>query len=255
MKNILNKIEIKSITYYFLILCFLCGMIKNVLILFLIVIIHELGHIIVIKILKYKIENITIYPFGGITNINKLINSSITKDLFIAVSGVIFQYILIKILITIIPFSYHTLNLINTYNKTIIIFNLLPIVPLDGSKIVFDILSYFFSYKKSYFFTLIVSIIFLIIFMNYNVIYSLNNYLIISVLVYYIIKYYKDFKYIFNKFLLERIIYKLKYNGIINNTKKITDLKKEKLHYFKEKNIYINERKKISKRFDKDSYF
>ena len=249
MKNTL--IKIKPATYYFLLLCFLCGIIKNVLVLFMIVIIHEIGHILVIKFFRYEIENITIYPFGGVTIINKLINSSITKDLIVAVSGVIFQYIVIILIIKYIPFKYNTLNMINNYNKVIIIFNLLPIIPLDGSKIVFDLFSYKFSYKLSYLLTFILSIISIILFINYNIVYSINNYLIISILIYYTFKYYKDFKYVFNKFLLERIMYDFKYKKIINNTKKLTQLKKEKLHYFN----HINERKIIQSKFDKSSYF
>ena len=251
MKNISNKIKIKSVTYYFLLLCFLCGIIKNVLILFTIVIIHEIGHILTIKLFKYKIESINIYPFGGVTSINKLINSSITKDLIIAISGVIFQYIVITIILRCIPFKYNTLNMIDNYNKTIIIFNLLPIIPLDGSKIAFDLFSYIFSYKSSYLLTFILSITSIILFINYNIVYSINNYLIICILIYYTFKYYKDFKYIFNKFLLERIMYDLKYKKIINNTKKITQLRKEKLHYFN----HINEKKIIQSKFDKNSYF
>ena len=153
----MKNISIKPITYYFLLLCFLCGIIKNVLILFMIVIIHEIGHIITIKLFKYKIESIDIYPFGGITSINKMINSSITKDLIIAINGVLFQYIVITIILRYIPFKYNTFNMINTYNKTIIVFNLLSIIPLDGSKIVFDLFSYKFSYKLSYLLTFILS--------------------------------------------------------------------------------------------------
>ena len=58
MKNILIKFNISYYTYLFLIICFFCGFIKNILILFMIIIIHELGHILIIKILKYKIDRI-----------------------------------------------------------------------------------------------------------------------------------------------------------------------------------------------------
>ena len=46
-------------------------------------------------------------------------------------------------------------------------------------------------------------------------------------------------------------MYDFKYKKIINNTKKLTQLKKEKLHYFN----HINERKIIQSKFDKNSYF
>lgn len=255
MKNILNKVKINYYTYYFLILCFLCGLIKNVLILFMIVIIHEIGHVTMAKLFKYKIEKIEIFPFGGITTINKLINSSILKDILIAISGVLFQYTTVLLITNIYDFMSNTLEIINYYNKTILIFNLLPIIPLDGSKIVEALFNKIFSYKISYYLTIIISIIFILLFINYNVLFSLNNYLIVGILIYNTFKYYKDFKYMFNKFLLERIMYDLPYKKIVNNTKNIKELKKERLHYFKTNNKYINEKEKISKKFDKDTYF
>ena len=255
MQNILNKFKVHPSTYYFILLCFLCGLFKNILILYMIIIIHEIGHIITIKLFNYRIEYIIMYPFGGITYINKLLNSSITKDLIISISGVLFQCIVVNILLNTLTFNSGTYNIINIYNKTIMIFNLFPIVPLDGSKISFNLFSYFFSYKTSYFLMVILSIIALIIFINYNIIYSLNNYLIILILILYIYKYIKDFKYVFNKFLIERIMYNFKYNKIINRTKDIMELRKEKYHYFKEGNKYISESKKIQGKFDKNNYF
>lgn len=255
MKNILNKIKINSYTYYFLILCFLCGFIKNASILFLIVIIHELGHIISIKIFKYKFEKIEIYPFGGITTVNKLINSNIYKDLIIAISGVVFQLLIIYVITNIFDFMPNTLDIIEKYNKTIYIFNLLPIIPLDGSKVVENILNKLLSYKISYYLTVIISFIFIILFINYNVIFSLNNYLIVGVLIFNTFRYLKDFKYTFNKFLLERIMYELPYKKIVYNSKNVDELKKEKLHYFNNGNRYMNEKEKIRKKFDKNTYF
>ena len=208
-----------------------------------------------IKLCKYNIEKLTIYPFGGVTTINKLINSSIKSDILISISGVVFQYIIIYLSTNIIEFSDNTLNLINLYNKLIIIFNILPIIPLDGSKLLESILNNFFSYKLSFYITITVSVISIIIFINYNIIYSINNYFIISILIFYTFKYYKNFKYLFNKFLLERIIYNIQYKKIDNNTKNINSLKKEYLHYFRKNNKYINERKIIRDKFDKSTYF
>ena len=255
MKNILNKININIFTYYFLIICFFCGFIKNAIIIFIIVIIHEIGHIMMIKLCCYNIERLNIYPFGGITTINKLINSSTIKDILISISGVVFQYIIVNIVINIIEFSDNTLNLITLYNKVIVIFNTLPIIPLDGSKLLESSLNRAFPYKTSFYITVITSIISIMLFINYNAIYSVNNYFIISVLIFYTFKYYKDFKYLFNKFLLERILYNIQYKKIDNNTKNINSIKKEYLHYFKRNNKYINERKIIRDKFDKSTYF
>lgn len=255
MKNTLNKIKINSFTYYFLITCFICGFIKNTIILFFIVIIHEIGHLIMIKICCYKIERINIYPFGGITTINKLINSNLNKDLIISLNGIIFQNIVIFLITTVFNFNENTVAIINSYNKSITIFNILPIIPLDGSKIIENIFNRIFSYKISYYLTIFLSFISIVIFFEYNKIYSINNYLIISVLLFYTFKYLKDLKYTFNKFLLERIMYNLPFKKIDNNSKKLTDLKINNKHYFKTNDKYISETEKIRKKFDKSTYF
>ena len=255
MKNILSKFKINTFTYYLFITCFICGYIKNAIILFILVLIHEIGHVLAIKICKYKIISINIYPFGGITKIEKLINGNLIYDLVISICGVLFQYLVVKLLVNTFTFNNSTLNLINSYNKIIIIFNLLPIIPLDGSKILQCILELFISYKTSYYLTIIISFLFIFLFINYSFIYSVNNYLIVMVLIYNTYLSIKTFKYMFNRFLLERILYNLKYNKIVNNTKKIDNLCKNKYHFFNYDKKVVSESKKIKKMFDKNTYF
>ena len=82
--------------------------------------------------------------------------------------------------------------------------------------------------------------------------YSLNNYLIISFLVFKIYQEYKDFKFKQVKFLIERYLnkftyYKIKYHKKIN----LDYLKKDTYHYFKNNNSYISEKKVLQNKFDK----
>ena len=113
-------IKVNFLTIYFLLLLFLCGYVRVGLIIFFIVLIHELGHVFFIKLFKYKIESITIYPFGGITKIYKDINTPIKKELLIASGGIILQLILF-IIICLIPISDFTKILFYKYNISIII--------------------------------------------------------------------------------------------------------------------------------------
>ena len=94
--NLLNMkiIKINAFTIYFLLLFFFCGLIKSALIIFSIVLIHELGHVFFALVLGYKIEKITIYPFGGVTIINKDLNTPINRELMIAFGGIFFQLFL-----------------------------------------------------------------------------------------------------------------------------------------------------------------
>lgn len=246
MKNILKMIKISNYTYLFILLCFLCGYIKNILIIFSICLIHELGHIIFIKLFKYKIIYIELLPFGGYTKIDKIINTSINKDVLISFGGIIFQ-ILLYLFIYIFKNNINiiTYTMIIKYNLIIIIFNLIPIHPLDGNNILHLLLEKYISYNLSYKINGIVSIILLIVFIFINYVYHIDNYFIISILIYKTINYYKYYKYLKNRFFLERILYDIDYKKIDNNTRNINNIRKEVLHYFKCNNKYINEKKMI----------
>lgn len=218
--------------------------------------IHELGHIFFIKLFKYEIIKVELLPFGGFTTINEPINSNIDKDIIIALGGIIFQIILFLILFLFKnKFNLITYNLYLNYNFILIIFNLIPIIPLDGSKISELILEKFFSYHDSYHLNFYLSIFSLIIFTLINYQLKLDNYFIISFLIYKTIMYLKDYRYFQNRFLLERYLYNLDYQKIDNHTKNIKDLKKNVFHYFKENNHYINEKAKIAQIFDKKANF
>lgn len=256
MKNILAKFKISSYTYIFILICFLCGFLKNIFIIMSICLIHELGHIFFIKLFKYEIIKVELLPFGGFTTINEPINSNINKDIIIALGGIIFQLILFLILFIFKnKFNLITYNLYLNYNFILIIFNLIPIIPLDGSKISELILEKFFSYHDSYHLNFYLSIFSLIVFTFINYQLKLDNYFIISFLIYKTIMSLKDYRYFYNRFLLERYLYNLDYHKIDNHTKNIKDLKKNVFHYFKENNHYINEKAKIAQIFDKKANF
>ena len=250
--NLLNMkiIKINFLTIYFLLLLFLCGYLKVGLIIFFIVIFHELGHILFIKLFNYKIVSINIYPFGGITKINKDINTPVNKELIIAAAGVIFQ-LLLFIIIIILPISNYNKSLFYKYNLSILIFNLLPIIPLDGSIILNSLLNKIFSYKLSYYIYLIISFITLILYILTNYWLSLNNYLIVGL---FLIKTYyawKNYKYLYNKFLLERYLNKDEFKYLSTKEGDLDILKLDTYQYFKENNKILSEHEKLKTRFSR----
>lgn len=192
---------------------------------------------------------------GGITSINKKINTSIKNDLLIASFGVFFQVLLGCLVFFLLKWnliSIDTYELFKNYNKTIMLFNLLPIIPLDGYHIMNNLLEMIFPYKKSFYISIIISIISVFLFITYNTLYSLNNYLIITFLIYKIITSIKDFKYNYLKFLMERYLYRLPYHKIKYHKKENLDvLKKDTYHFFKKDEKISSEREILRKKFDK----
>lgn len=245
----MKLIKINYLTYYFIILFFMCGLIKTAIIVFIIVLFHEFGHVCAAKLNSYKIISVTIYPFGGLTKLEKDINSPFLKDLFLAINGVVFQIILFmffKYLNDISFISNKTFSIFYQYNNMIMFFNLLPIEPLDGSQILEVILSKFFPYKKTLNLKLIISFVCIIIFFFFNYTYCINNYFIIVFLIIKLIEYRKNINYLYNKFLLERYLNSYKFSKIRNE--KNIDLKKIRkniYYYFWKNNAWVNEKDAI----------
>ena len=239
MKNIV-KVDIT--TYIIILLSFFAGNFKEVIILYLIIIIHELGHLFFIKKYKKEIISIKIYPFGGITKYNFLVNHIIKEELLISLGGILFQIILY--LLFLIMFKY---NLINSYtyilflkcNTSLIIFNIIPIVGLDGEKIIHLFLEIFFSYKKSNKISLIISILFFIIFIVISFNCKINSIIVSSFLGYKIYEYIINKKYYENKFLLERYLYDIPYKKIkYFKNKNLNNMYQETYHFFNNKKEY-----------------
>lgn len=252
MMNTLNKIKIDFSTYILILLALFAGYIKNVFIILLIVIVHEMGHVFFFKIFKIDVESITIYPYGGVTIVNNKLHERIYKDLLISLGGIIFQLILFLAFSLLYKNSFivfSTYKIFRMYNLSIIIFNLIPIIPLDGSKLLFCLFSKFLSYKDSYMMMIVTGIISLVMFIIYNYVYRLNDlilYVFLGCKLYEVIK---SFKYVMNKFYLERVMYDHYYNGIINDISDIDKLRIDKFYYFKDKNRYVNEKDYIKKRY------
>lgn len=251
MRNILTKFKINVATYIFFFLSFLCGYFKNVLFIFFIVFIHELGHVFVIKLCKYKILSVEFYPFGGITKIDKPINSSINKELLISSAGLVFQLVLACIAY-VFRDSFRDYEIFQLYNLSIFIFNLLPIIPLDGSIFVHSLFEKWFSYEKAFRLYKILSLLAFSVFFGVNIFFHLNNFFICGVLLcqFFLLK--KQEKYFLHRFYLERYLNNYPYRQIKNHTKgSIKDLQKETKHYFLRKNRYLSEHEMIDIYFKK----
>ena len=74
-------------------------MFKEFSMVFLIIIIHELGHLFMAKYYKWNFDKIVIYPFGGCTKFDEKINRPMKEELLILISGPSIQIILFLIII------------------------------------------------------------------------------------------------------------------------------------------------------------
>lgn len=251
MKNILKTLEVPIVTYVFLLLSLLCGYFKNVIFIFFIILFHELGHVLAIHLFHYKIIKVELYPFGGITKIDKPINSSINKEILIASAGVFFQALLFLFLFCfqnyLRPCDY---ELLQFYNLNIMLFNCIPIIPLDGSILMHALLEKFFSYEKALKYYQILSILFLCGFILLNI-FFFENYFICVVLFWQFILLKKQEKYLIHRFYLERYLKYFPYQKIENeHHENYHVLKKNSRHFFYSEGKYKNEHEILAKLFD-----
>ena len=229
--------KIHPFFYLFAIICILTGYFKNFLFITCIIIFHELGHILTAYILNWKIEKVVLLPFGGITIFNEYINRPIKEEFLIAIMGPIFQSFLFFI----------NNDLFREYNFNLLLFNLLPIFPLDGSKIINLFLNKIIDFKQSHLISIVISIMSILFLFHYK--YSLILYISILFLIIKTIKELKLHKYLYNKFLFERYLYKFKFKKtkIINNK---NNMMRDYNHIIREKNKYIKEYDFLLKLFD-----
>lgn len=249
IKSILDKVKFHPLFYIIIIISLFTAHFKELIYFTSIILIHELGHSIMALLFKYKVNRIDIYPYGGYSRLEYDINIPLYKELIILISGPISQIIYVLIIyiikIDVDPIFY-------IFNKLILIFNLLPIYPLDGGKILNIIISYFIPYYKSLKITIYNSYFLYICFLFYIILVNRNLtiYLIIISLGINIYNEINKSSYYFNKFLLERLInnYVFKKKKIIKN---IYKMRKNYLHLFLINNRLIKEKEYLRRYFNK----
>ena len=247
----MNKIKFHY-TYYIISISFIItGGFLNLLIFTSLIIIHEIGHYLACLITKINVAKIIIYPYGGITKIDDIIDIDFNKELLISISGITMQslyFFVIYLLYKNYLIRDYTYNIFCNYHYSMLIFNLIPIYPLDGSKILNIIVNKLFNFKLSNIILIIISIINIIVmFFIYKLNYSYI--MILGVLINYLYSHIKNMNYLYNRFLLEKYLYKTKYNNkkIISNYNKMY---RNTNHIIKNKDKYQKEEDFLIKMFD-----
>ena len=187
------KIDLKIIL--FALIFYFTGQIEIYCLCLLFALIHELGHVLVARIVGNKLLKFKIMPLGfsiflqtNIEDYNKKIkkgNMYVLKNLIISIAGPITN-IIIFLVTFFLPIELMIKEKVIYINAIIAIFNLIPMYPLDGSKILQNALKLFCSNKESYKYTNIVANATLIIFTIFCSVFILyaKNIAIVAILIY-----------------------------------------------------------------------
>ena len=146
----LSKIKIKYSFCFFVFFIVILGFYKQFLIIFIFVSLHEAGHIISSKIFSLKTDRIIITPIGEIAVIKNIDSVSFLKKFIIFISGpfVNIFFGIIFFYLSKISSDYYFI-FFEKVNFLLAFFNLFPVYPLDGGRILTLILNRFLPIMTS----------------------------------------------------------------------------------------------------------
>lgn len=120
--------------------------------LFAIVFIHECGHAAAAGLLGCRVLSIQMLPFGGVAVIEDRGNLTAGKEILIALAGPMQNMLMVGAALLILQLGVgdpEFIRYIIQGNMLIALFNLLPVMPLDGGKIVQALVSLFAPYYST----------------------------------------------------------------------------------------------------------
>src|SRR5690554_6158762 len=125
--------------------------------------IHETGHVLMALYYGWNIDKIIVLPFGGLTVFKEHLNKPLFEEFMILIMGPLLQC-----------FFYFLANflspnyILTNYHYALLIFNLFPIIPLDGSKLINIIISKVLPFKPSHLIGIYISFVVFLGILLYN---------------------------------------------------------------------------------------
>lgn len=190
-----------------------------------------MGHFLTGYFLKLKVKEISLFMFGGVTIFDEDLNLNIFKELLVVVMGPVVQmlfYMLVYYFYTKGFVSVSTMKKVSTINLILLEFNLLPILPLDGAKILNNILDLILSYDLAHKVSLAVSFLTLPLVFLFD-----NKLIIILVVISLLLRLFEEInwhKFRINKLLLERKLKGIKFKKV-REFESLTKVKRNVTYY------------------------
>ncbi|HZG71034.1 MAG TPA: site-2 protease family protein, partial [Chondromyces sp.] len=210
MINLLTKIHVHPLLWFVTASAVFTGHFTDLVMVFVIISVHELGHAWAAQHFSWRLKSISFLPFGGAAEVDEHGNRPLKEELIVILAGPI-QHVWLAALAYaafqagMMPEVYFTTFMI--YNVTILCFNLLPIWPLDGGKLIMLWLSVRHPFLKAIHLSLYSSAAFLItlhliVLLVYP--FQLHIWAVFLFLYFSLWKEWKQRHYVFMRFLLER---------------------------------------------------
>ncbi|ACJ33072.1 site-2 protease family protein [Anoxybacillus flavithermus] len=208
--SIFMNIHIHPLFWLVALIAVMTAQFQTLLLLFWIVLWHELGHVAAAHLFSWRVKRVLLLPFGGVAEMDEHGNRPFHEELIVILAGP-FQHICIFL----VAYIAHHMNVLSVdlyrqlleYNLSILLINLLPIWPLDGGKLMFLYRTARTSFRRAHEQTLYASFFFLMIYVIALLIFApthMNLWIIGLFLAHAIWFEWKQRTYVWIRFLLER---------------------------------------------------
>lgn len=104
---------------------------------FFLVLLHELGHSMAGRYLRFPTKDITLYPFGGVASMQ--IPAEPRQEMFVALAGPSVNMMLLPVFAMLQQYEFFLV--LGYYNMALLVFNIIPAFPMDGGRVLRSILS------------------------------------------------------------------------------------------------------------------
>lgn len=208
--ELIRKIKINPLFWFVIGIGIMTGYFREVIMVFTIVLIHEMGHSVAAQYFNWRIRKIELLPFGGVAEVEEYGNRPLKEEFIVIIAGPLQHVWLIAFSYVLLPLDFWTSTdhkMFITHNVMILFFNLLPIWPLDGGKLLYLLFSKKLSFQKSLLTTLRCSLFLLFLFSMislYLLPFHLNLWVVILFLFFSHFFEWKQRSYAYMRFLMER---------------------------------------------------
>ncbi|MBP1996792.1 M50 family metallopeptidase [Paenibacillus eucommiae] len=227
------------------------GFLLEALTLICIVSIHEMGHVVAAKGFGWRVREVQLLPFGGVAVVDELAAVPTHEELIVTLAGPLqhaWMIIFAIIMKTLQGSNHEWWDYFIEANLMIGLFNLLPVLPLDGGRVLQCLLGYILPYHRALWLTTWTSLFFGAVLIGFTLFQLLTGQLSLNLFViglFLLISNwysYKQLPYHFLRFLMNRgdKVSRLLLRGalaqpiVVNKQRKISDILKllmrEKYH-------------------------
>lgn len=142
------RIKLNVFFILFLFSSYFIGWLQQSLILFASVLLHEFGHVLAAKRLNIEVYEVELLPYGGVARMEELSKFGGASEAIVSAAGPATSFVL-ALICNSLKGNSDLFELASSYNLIICVFNLIPIIPLDGGKIARNIMIFFMGYRQA----------------------------------------------------------------------------------------------------------